>query len=143
MMVVVAAIFITVIESHPSVITHSGEQVSQAESVKKLIKQLSDSVKNRTNRQTIDISQEQLNSLVGFAQRAHGKINGQVNIHPSSTSILASYQLPKNPLGKYLNIDILLLPGPGILVSHVKFGPISVPGSLALNTLIYLVKELF
>jgi hypothetical protein len=140
MMVVVAAIFITVIESHPSVITHSGEQVSQAESVKKLIKQLSDSVKNRTNRQTIDISQEQLNSLVGFAQRAHGKINGQVNIHPSSTSILASYQLPKNPLGKYLNIDILLLPGPGILVSHVKFGPISVPGSLALNTLIYLAN---
>lgn len=133
-------VLVAAVESYPTVVASSGEQVNQAESVKKLMKQLSDSVKNRTNKQDIYINQDQLNSLVGFAQRAHGQINGQVSITPHSTSILASYQLPKNPIGQYLNIDILLLPGPGIDVSHVKFGPINVPGNLALGTLIYLAN---
>jgi len=138
--VVVVGLFVTAVEQQPLVVTNSGEQVNQAESVKKLMKQLSASVKNRTNRQDIYISEDQLNSLVGFAQRAHGKINGQVHISPNSTSILASYQLPKNPIGQYLNIDILLLPGSGIKVSHVKFGSVNVPGGLALGTLVYLAN---
>jgi hypothetical protein len=133
-------VLVAAVESYPIVVASSGEQVNQAESVKKLMKQISDSVKNRTNKQDIYINQDQLNSLVGFAQRAHGQINGQVNITPHSTNILASYQLPKNPIGQYLNIDILLLPGPGIDVSHVKFGPVNVPGNLALGTLIYLAN---
>lgn len=138
--VAVLGLFITVIESTPSVVTRSGEQVNEAESVKALMQQLRDSVRNRTNSQTIIISEEQLNSLVGFAQRAHGQINGRVNITANATSILASYQLPNNPIGQYLNIDILLLPGPGIRVSHVKFGPVKVPGNFALSTLIYLAN---
>ena len=138
--VAVLGLFITTIESYPTVVTRSGEQVNQAELVKKLMEQLGDSVKNRTHRQNITISQDQLNSLVGFAQRAHGQINGQVHITPNSTSILASYQLPKNPLGEYLNIDILVLPGPGIKVSHVKLGSVKVPGNFALGTLVYLAN---
>jgi len=138
--IVITGLFITVIEPNPAVVPNSGEQLNQAESVKKLMTQLSDSIKNRTNRQNIDISQDQLNSLVGFAQRAHGKIKGEVFINSHSTRILASYQLPKNPVGQYLNIDILLLPGIGINVSHVKFGAINVPGNLALGTLVYLAN---
>jgi hypothetical protein len=138
--ITIVGLFVTAIEDQPLVITNSGEQVNQAESVKKLMQQLSDSVKNRSNKQNINVSQDQLNSLVGFAQRAHGKINGRVFINSNSTIILASYQLPKNPVGEYLNIDILLLPGPGIKVSHVKFGPINVPGSLALDSLVYLAN---
>jgi hypothetical protein len=138
--ITVVGLFVTAIEQQPLIIANSGEQVNQAESVKKLMQQLSDSVRNRSHKQTINVSQDQLNSLVGFAQRAHGKINGRVLINSNSTNILASYQLPKNPLGKYLNIDILLLPGTGIQVSHVKFGPINVPGSLALDSLVYLAN---
>lgn len=138
--IIIASLFVTAIETQPLVVTSSGEQVNQAESVKKLMQELSNSVRNRTTKQTINISQEQLNSFVGFAQRAHGKINGLINIHSDSTSILVSYQLPKNPVGEYLNIDILLLPGPGINLSHVKFGPIDVAGSLALDTLVFLAN---
>lgn len=140
LVIVVVGFFVTAIESTPTVIASSAEQVNQAESVRKLMNQLSDSVKNRTSKQDITISQDQLNSLVGFAQRAHGQINGRVHISPQSTSILASYQLPKNPVGRFLNIDILLLPGSGVKVSHVKFGSINVPGNLALSTLVYLAN---
>jgi hypothetical protein len=138
--IAVLGLFVTAIEHQPLVVANSGKQVNQAESVKNLMKQLSDSVRNRTNKQNINISQEQLNSLVGFAQRAHGNINGQVYINANSANILASYQLPKNPIGEYLNVDILLLPGPGIKISHVKVGSINVPGNLALNSLIYLAN---
>lgn len=136
----VVGLFVTVIESQPLVVASSGKQVNQAESVKKLMKQLSDSVKNRTNKQIIYISENQLNSIVGFAQRAHGQINARVKISPDSTTILASYQIPKNPIGQYLNIDILLLPGAGIQINHVKFGPIKVSGSFALRSLVYLAN---
>ena len=81
--VAVTYLFFTVIESHTNVIASSSEQVNQADSVKKLIKQLSDSVKNRTNKQDIHISQNQLNSLVGFAQRAHEQSNGRVHNGPN------------------------------------------------------------
>jgi hypothetical protein len=137
---VLVSIFVMSIESKPLVVASSSEQVNQAESVKKLMKQLSDSVKNRTSKQDLVISQDQLNSLVGFAQRAHGKINGKVDITPRSTSILASYVLPSNPIGQYLNIDILLLPGPGVLVEHVKVGPFAIPGEFALGSMVKLAN---
>ena len=136
----VAGLFFIAIESQPLVVTRSGDQVNQAESVKKLMQQLSNSVKDRTHKQHINISEDQLNSLVGFAQRAHEKVSGKVHITANSTSILASYQLPKSPLGEYLNVDVLLLPGPGITVSHVKLGAVTVPGDFALGALIYLAN---
>jgi Sec-independent protein translocase protein TatA len=63
MIIVVAGLFVIAMEKLPIVVTNSGEQVNQAESVKKLMTQLSNSVRNRTNRQDIDISQDQLNSF--------------------------------------------------------------------------------
>jgi hypothetical protein len=138
--IVFSSLIVTAIDSYPLIVTSSSKQVNQAESVQKLMKQLNDSAKNSTNRQNFYITQNQLNSLVGFAQRAHGKINGQVNISQNSTSILASYQLPKNPIGQYLNIDILLLPGSGLKLSHVKFGSVNVPGSLAMSSLVLLAN---
>ncbi|MCF2949073.1 hypothetical protein L0668_13205 [Paraglaciecola aquimarina] len=129
-------LFILSIESEPQFSARSGQQVDQAESVKKLMKQLSDSVKNRETQQNITITESQLNSLVGFAQRAHKPLQGQVEITSQSALILASYALPQNPLGNYINIEILMLSGVGIQFEHVKVGPFLIPGNLALRTLV-------
>jgi hypothetical protein len=138
--IVFFGLFVAAIDSYPLIVTSSSKQVNQAESVQKLMKQLNDSVKNSTNKQRFCITQNQLNSLVGFAQRAHGQINAQVRISQNSTSILVSYQLPDNPIGQYLNIDILLLPGSGLKLSHIKFGSLNVPGSLAMRSLVFLAN---
>jgi hypothetical protein len=138
--IVFFGLFVAAIDSYPLIVTSSSKQVNQAESVQKLMKQLNDSVKNSTNKQSFCITQNQLNSLVGFAQRAHGQINAQVRISQNSTSILVSYQLPDNPIGQYLNIDILLLPGSGLKLSHIKFGSLNVPGSLAMRSLVFLAN---
>jgi hypothetical protein len=138
--IVFFGLFVAAIDSYPLIVTSSSKQVNQAESVQKLMKQLNDSVKNSTNKQSFCITQNQLNSLVGFAQRAHGQINAQVRISQNSTSILVSYQLPDNPIGQYLNIDILLLPGSGLKLSHIKFGSLNIPGSLAMRSLVFLAN---
>ena len=138
--VLIIGVFLFTLESEPLVVTSSSKQVDQAESVKALMQQLRGSINNRKDKQVISISQEQLNSLVGFAQRANRKFSGQVNITPKSTRVAVTYQLPSNPIGDYLNIDMSLLPGPGVFVEHVKIGPISLPGDFALSTLVTLAN---
>lgn len=140
LLIALVALSITALESKPLVVTNSGEQVDQAESVKTLMRQLSRSSRNRTHKQQIILSQDQLNSLVGFAQRARPNINGKVQITAQSTNILVSYTLPVNPIGRYVNIDVMLLPGPGVNVSHVKIGDLTIPGGMALNTLVKLAN---
>ncbi|WP_158965844.1 hypothetical protein [Paraglaciecola sp. L3A3] len=140
LVVTFVGLFLTALESEPLVTTQSGQQVDEAESVKKLMKQLSDSVKNRDSKQSITITENQLNSLVGFAQRAHRPLQGQVKITETSSQILTSYALPANPFGRYLNIDIQLMPGAGILVEQVKFGSFSIPGDMALKTIVTLAN---
>ena len=129
-----------VLESQPLVVTNSSEQVNQAESVKQLMQQLRNSVRNRTYKQTIYVNEAQANSLIGFAQRANPKISGKINISQDSSSVLVSFQLPKNPIGNYFNIDILMLSGAGINISHVKLGSMNVPGDFALDTLEYIAN---
>lgn len=131
---------IAALESTPIVVTNSGEQVDQAESVKALMGQLSRSSKNRTKKQQINLNQDQLNSLVGFAQRAHPNISGRVKITANSTNLLASYTLPANPIGRYINLDVTLLPGQGLILSYVKIGSLTISGDLALSTLVTLAN---
>ncbi|MFT4940537.1 MAG: hypothetical protein ACI88A_003594 [Paraglaciecola sp.] len=134
----VFAIFITSLDSKPLVVVSSGEQINEAESVQALLTQLSQSLKNRTRFQNIPISEKQLNSLVGFAQRANGKINGQANIRPQASTLSISYELPDNPFGNYINVSVVVLPGLGLQISEVNIGRFSVPGEYALSTVVWL-----
>ncbi|MDU0353575.1 hypothetical protein RS130_06195 [Paraglaciecola aquimarina] len=138
--IVVVGVFLFALESTPILKTQSAQQVNQAESVKRLMTQISDSVKNKDSKQKIAITENQLNSLVGFAQRAHKPIQGQVKINPDSSQLLASYALPSNPFGRYINIDIVVKPGNGVIVEHVNVGPFSIPGNLALSTVVTLAN---
>ena len=121
------------IEPAPLVVENSSQQVEDADSVKDLMRQISDSLKNRSISQRIDLTQSQLNSLVGFAQRAQKNFNGRVNISESGTGFYATYKLPTNPLGRYINLDLLLLPGDGIALEHVKVGTMAIPGQWAIS----------
>lgn len=122
----------------PLVVENSSEQVDEADSVKELMRQLSDSLKNRSARQKIELTQSQLNSLVGFAQRARKNFSGRVNISSMGTGFYGTYKLPSNPLGRYINLDILLLPADGIAVEHVKLGNLAIPGVWAIKTITWL-----
>ncbi|MDP5129799.1 MAG: hypothetical protein NWQ54_02870 [Paraglaciecola sp.] len=128
------------LESQPLVVANSSQQVGEADSVKELMRQISESLKNRSKHQTITLSNDQLNSLVGFVQRAHKQFSGKVSISTNGMTTLASYQLPDNPLGQYLNIDITILPSQGIDVEHVRVGALSIPGNVAVSMVTTMVN---
>lgn len=136
--VAVASLFIASVEQQPLVLATGSEQVNAAESVHVLLDQLRLSIKNRTSDQNIPLSEDQLNSLVGFAQRANAKFHGQVNITPAASNFSASYKLPDNPLGAYVNFSALVMPGPGVHVSEVRLGRIVLPGKPTVSTLTWL-----
>lgn len=135
-----AGLFLFTLESQPLVNTSSATQLDQAESVKELMLQLQDTVKHRAAKQDITISEDQLNSLVGFAQRAHNQFQGKAVIQSQSSQVSVSYQLPNNPIGRYINIEASLLPAAGIAVEYVKIGPISLSGDFALSSLVTLAN---
>lgn len=138
LVITVGAIFVASLDSEPLVVATSSKQLDEAESVKALLKQLSQSVKNRTSDQHIAISENQLNSLVGFAQRAHGRFHGRVNISRLFSYLAMSYQLPANPLGNYINLSVMILPGEGLEVSQVKLGRFNLPGKLTVSIILWL-----
>ncbi|MEP7704572.1 hypothetical protein [Paraglaciecola sp. 25GB23A] len=138
LMITLAGLLFVAIESQPLVIANSSQQVDEADSVKALMSQISDSFRNRSERQTIELNAVQLNSLVGFAQRAHQHFNGVVDISAKRTALSASYKLPANPFGQYVNLNINVLPAQGIELEHVKVGGLAIPGSLALSVVTYL-----
>jgi hypothetical protein len=138
LLIAVASLFIASVEKQPLVTATGSEQINDADSVSVLLKQLGNSIQNRTRDQHIPLSENQLNSLVGFAQRANPKFRGQVNITRAASNFSASYQLPDNPLGAYVNFSALVMPGPGIHISEVRLGRIVLPGKPTVLTLTWL-----
>ncbi|MFT2089588.1 hypothetical protein [Paraglaciecola sp. 2405UD69-4] len=136
----VTGLFLFSLESKPSVDISSAAQVDKAESVKALMYQLQDTLKYSENKQDITITEEQLNSLVGFVQRAHHPFHGMAVVTPVSSQIVVSYQLPSNPIGEYLNVEASLLPSSGVAVEYVKIGSIAISGDLALTILVKLAN---
>lgn len=132
LMMALTGLLFAVVESQPLVVANSSQQVAEADSVKELMRQISYSLKHRSKSQTIELSADQLNSLVGFAQRANRNFSGSISISPSGMQSFASYQLPSNPLGQFLNLDLRLLPSEGVAVEHLKVGGLSIPGPWAL-----------
>jgi hypothetical protein len=130
---VFSALVILAIESKPLVQEQSALQLDEADSVKVLLQQITDSFRNRTNKQQIELSESQLTSLVGFAQRAFPKVVGKVSILSSQTRFLLSYALPFN---YYLNIDTAVLPADGLKLDYVKIGDIHVPGAWFTDALV-------
>jgi hypothetical protein len=126
------------LESAPLVEENSSQQVEDADSVKELMGQISNSLENRSASQRIDLTHNQLNSLVGFAQRAQKNFNGRVNISKRGTGFYATYKLPANPIGRYINLELLLLPADGIALEHVKVGRVAIPGQWAISAIIQL-----
>ena len=132
-------LFIASVEDKPLVVATSATQVDDADSVKELIEQIKQSVRDRTLDQQIPLTENQLNSLVGFLQRAKAQFHGQANITPLASSLSASYQLPPNPIGRYVNFSALILPGQGLQLDEVRLGSIVLPGKQTLATLVWLV----
>lgn len=125
------------IEEQPIVARQVG-QLDEADKVQPLLRQLRQTLRNRYSRQSVDLSVDQLNSLIGMVQRAVPEFAGNVTVQPARSILSASYRLPQNPLGDFLNVQVSLLPAPGMQVEEVRFGSLALPGDWVVASLVTL-----
>ncbi|MCW8109367.1 hypothetical protein OPS25_12730 [Alteromonas ponticola] len=136
--VFIAGFAVLAIDSEPSVNVDVSEQIRNADEVKNLLRQISDSLQKRTREQQIDVSEEQLLSIVGLLQRAKPAFHGDIAVTEARTLIAASVKLPINLASLYINVEIEVLPAAGLDVGYVKVGSLYLAGSAA----VFLVESI-
>ena len=92
---------------------------------------------------TIKIGQRDLDLAVNYFIHLLGRGGSVVRLRDGSVTVQATTHLPKNPVGRYLNLDFGLYESEGVShFDHLNIGRLPVPGWLA-NGLIQLGLEAF
>lgn len=80
---------------------------------------------------TIMVSQEELELTTNYLASRVRNGAARVALQDGLAAVRASFQLPANPLGRYLNIDVLLKDGPRLpTVESLRIGDLPVPAWL-------------
>ncbi|MDC8833049.1 hypothetical protein [Alteromonas gilva] len=137
-----AVITLLVIEPAPAITKTSPHQVDNAETVQELLQQLRNSLHDRHSQQRVEVTEKQLESLMGFAQRAIPGFSGSVTVSSRKTELAASVPLPGLLDSYYINLSTLVFPGTGVDIEYIKIGKISIPGDTALKVSVWLVDRL-
>lgn len=125
------------VDTTPSLQSSSGAKVDNADTVKALLRQIKNSLDDPSAKQTIEVSEAQFDSLIGFAQRALPGFQGEVEVKPEQTMIQGSIELPQ-PLDSYfVNIEALVLPGNGVDIDYIRIGDLTIPGNIALDVAVW------
>jgi hypothetical protein len=132
---------VLLIDLSPSIDVSASEQVDQANRMNVLLEQVRTAVRERYVSHNITFSDDQVVSLAGFVQRA--LVNAQADVRFSSgiAVIDASYELGFLGLPLYLNTELEVMSGEGVIIDSVKLGSIRLPGSWALGIAEYLANE--
>lgn len=123
------------LQEKPLAHANSSQQIENAESVTRLIRQLKNSLVLRNYTQNIVVTKDQLDSVIGLAQRAKPELTAQVDLQKSKGSLALSYKLPNNPFGRYVNIEVSVEDAERLLINEVKYGELSISGEWVLTLL--------
>ncbi len=129
--ILIAALAYVAFDSEATVEAAAPEQIQNAETVKQLLSQISQSLNERTTEQEIVVSEDQLLSIVGFIQRATPRFKGNALVGEASSSIYASIELPTELIPLFVNLEVTVLPDDKLNVSYVRIGSLSLSGDLA------------
>ncbi|QJR80372.1 hypothetical protein CA267_006080 [Alteromonas pelagimontana] len=133
LLIVLAGLVLLMIDTEPQVRSNASEQMNEADTVKKLLTQIEESIRDRHDEHTITVSETQFDSLVGFVQRASASFRGKVNVSASNTLFEASVAVPIFGRDWYLNVESVVLPGNKLDIDYVSIGSLKIPGSMAVG----------
>lgn len=129
----IVLLMVLVLDTSPSVSANASEQIADADTVKKLLAQIRRSINDRERGHVITVSEQQVESLIGFVQRAAPYINGTSAIHPDYGTIEASVAVPAAITTLYLNLEVKVLPADKLAIEYVQVGSLSLPGPFAVG----------
>ncbi|QCZ94612.1 hypothetical protein [Salinimonas iocasae] len=133
LLAVVVLLMVLVLDTSPSISANASEQIADADTVKKLLAQIRRSINDRERGHVITVSEQQVESLVGFVQRAAPYIHGTSAIQPDHGTIEASVAVPALVTTLYLNLEIKVLPADELDIDYVQIGSLSLPGPFAVG----------
>lgn len=143
--VLLIALFIStvvlIVETSPSVDAKGAEQLADADTVHALLSQIESSIRDRHQAHDIVVNRQQIDSIVGFLQRAKPDFRGAVAIAPEGTRVQFSVALPVVFFDGYLNIDSTVLPAERFSLGNVKIGDLRLPGDMAVSLVEWLVNR--
>lgn len=92
---------------------------------------------------TFTLSQEEVDLTINYLANHYARGSSRIVLQPGKVKLSASFELPPNPFGRFLNISALLHETDGLPVFDLlQIGQLSVPGWLADTLLEYALKLL-
>ena len=92
---------------------------------------------------TFTLSQEEVDLTINYLASHYARGSSRIVLQPGKVEFSASFELPSNPFGRFLNISALLHETGGLPVFDLlQIGRLSVPGWLADTLLEYALKLL-
>lgn len=117
------------LQSYPLVTTGAPAQLQNADEVNGLLSQLKRALQDKREPHEFVLSEPQLESLVGFVQRAVPNVKGAVAVEEQGAQLQLTMSLPSFLTGQYLNVQVGLLPDKQLALSDLKVGNLSIPGN--------------
>lgn len=130
--------YFLVLQVSPSVAVNSAQQVDDAETVQQLLRELKGVYQSPVGQHEMLITRQQMESLLGFTQRAHPQFSGQSYLQPQRLTLYASYRLPWDLSRPYLNVTLRIPAGQYVTIEQLQLGKLTLPGNALLDIATYL-----
>lgn len=124
----VLLVLFIVFETKPLVAVNSATQVEDAQSVTQLLSDLNHVIKRDRAYHELILTTGQVNSLLGFLQRAHQPFAGAFYTEGDAGRLMLTYQLKLFGLQRYVNFNMSLSPGERVQISDVSLGKLPLHG---------------
>ena len=138
--VILLCVHFLLLQSTPTVIVSSAQQVDHAQSVNALLYDVSKLLKERKIGHNLTITQAQGQSLLGFLQRALPAFNGNVEFSRSGGILNVSYHVKYWFVPRYLNLQLHLITSNKVDIHALRVGRVPLPGNLLLKITSWLVN---
>lgn len=133
-----------IFDGSPLVAQQQASTVDDADSVHALMRSVRNMLKRRHQAQEVSISEQQVHSLLGLANRALPNFSSKVNLQPEIGLIAASYAFSSPfdvPLPTvYLNVSASLSSGARLHIDDVSIGQLTLSGQTFLCLVEWLVN---
>ena len=115
------------LEKAPAVLTNRTIDPGDYDRAEKLVRRAQYALSDPSASTTITATQLDLDSLATFLARSLDGLTGEVHVLPGNAGVhvVASYQIPRNPVGRYLNLGLTVRPSEtGLDIASIDLGHI-------------------
>lgn len=129
-------LFCLVVEREPLIVETAVPTVDSAHRARDLAQVVLGSLNSQRETASISASEDDLNALMTLAARGAHRFSGRVKVTPGIMFVMVSVRLPSNPLGRFLNLRVELLPDERALnIDRMRLGKLGIPRPLVLALL--------